>query len=336
MYNIVLIGCGHMGGVHLDDIYMMENICIYGVVDSDISRAKIFAKKYGAKSYDVSYEKYLKDKNTDIVICATYPETHLEILKQCVKYNKHLLCEKPITKNIEQANEFVEIVKKSSIKVQIGYILRFNETYKTVAKMIKDGLLGYPLIIRMNQNHHVMDWKKYGALLENTSPIVDCGVHYVDVCRWFTESEIVDFGGVAIRMDKQVPENSYNYGLITMYLSDGSIAYYEAGWGNTIAANNIKEFIGPLGRIKIVEREHRLDCHEEGDLIEYFDYIANEYKTINVNCKRRPTGEQLNHLIKMIENNIESIPNIDDVYKSFMSVIQADEMLRNKYIERKQ
>ena len=45
MYNIVLIGCGHMGSVHLDDIYMMENVCVYGVVDIDIERAKYFAKK---------------------------------------------------------------------------------------------------------------------------------------------------------------------------------------------------------------------------------------------------------------------------------------------------
>ena len=50
MYNVVLIGCGHMGSVHLDDIYMMENVCVYGVVDTDESRAKLFAKKYGILS----------------------------------------------------------------------------------------------------------------------------------------------------------------------------------------------------------------------------------------------------------------------------------------------
>ena len=159
MYNIVLIGCGHMGAVHLNDIYMMENICIYGVVDTNIERAKDFAKRYNAKSYDTSYEKYFKDENTDIFICATYPKTHLEILKECVKYNKHLLCEKPITATEKEAKEFIDIMKNTNIKVQIGYILRFNETYKTVASMIKDGAIGSPLIIRMNQNHHVMDWE---------------------------------------------------------------------------------------------------------------------------------------------------------------------------------
>ena len=330
MYNIVLIGCGHMGSVHLDDIYMMENVCVYGVVDIDIERAKYFAKKYNAKSYASDYMQYMEDENTDIIICATYPKTHLEILKACVKYKKHLLCEKPITPDIETAKEFMDIVKKADIKVQIGYILRFNETYKTVADMIKGGAIGKPIIMRMTQNHHVMDWKKYGSLLENASPIVDCGVHYVDICHWFTGCKVTDVSGVATKLDSQVPENSYNYGMMTLTLSDGSIAYYEAGWGNTIAADNQKEFIGPLGRIKIVERHYRQSCQEEGDLIEYYKYPEREYKTINVNCKRRPTGDQLSHLIKMIEEDVPSIPLIEDVYSSFDTVVKADKMLRNK------
>lgn len=259
MYNVVLIGCGHMGSVHLDDIYMMKDICVYGVVDTYAERAEMFAKKYGAKSYDTSYMRYMKDKNTDIIICATYPETHLDILKQCVKYKKHLLCEKPIASNTEDAKEFVSIVKGADIKVQIGYILRFNETYRTVADMIHNGMM-------------------------------------------------------------------------TMRLSDGSTAYYEAGWGNTIAAENVKEFIGPLGRIRITERENRADCHEEGDLIELYQYPQNEYKIINVNCKRRPTGAQLIHLIKMIESGVQALPTIDDVYKSLDIAIKTDESLREKYI----
>ncbi len=328
MYNVVVIGCGHMGEVHLKDIYTMENVCIYGVVDLDEKRASMCAAKYNAKSWSTSYEKYLQDANTDIIICATYPSSHLEILKKCDKYQKHLLCEKPITTTANQAKEFVDIVKKSTIKVQIGYILRFNETYRTVAKMIADGAIGKPIILRMSQNHHIMDRKKYGALLKDSSPIVDCGVHYVDVCRWFTGSEIENIDGIAARVGDVAPEDSFNYGLITATMSDGSIAYYEAGWADTISSENKKEFVGPKGRITITERDHRLTCQEEGDLIEYYKYPEKEYKMINVNCKRRPTGEQLAHLIKMIEAGVEATPTIDDVYKSFSAVIEADAILK--------
>ena len=328
MYNVVLIGCGHMGSVHLDDIYMNENVNVYGVVDIDRERARLFAKRYGAESFDTDYMRYMQDEKTDIIICATYPATHFEILRQCIRYHKHLLCEKPITPTLDEAEEFVRLVKEADIKVQIGYILRYNETYRRVAELIHNGAIGNPLVIRMVQNHHVMDWKKYRALLENASPILDCGVHYIDVCRWFTGAEVCDVDGICTTLDEEVPEDTFNYGLMTMHLTDGSIAYYEAGWGNSIAADNLKEFIGPKGRIKIIEREHRTSCQEEGDLIEYYNCRKNEYRTINVNCKRRPTGAQLNHLIEMIERDVPAVPTIDEVFESYKTAATADRKIR--------
>ena len=327
MYNIVLIGCGHMGEVHLNDIYTRDNYNIYGVVDLNEERARKFAKKFGAKSYGTDYMEYLKDDKCDIVICATYPKTHLEILKNCIKYKKHLLCEKPITPDLESAREFVSLVKSADIKVLVGYILRHNETYQKTADMIRNGLIGSPLVIRMTQNHHVVKWEKYRALLEDASPIVDCGVHYIDVCRWFTGAEVEEVGGISAVIDDECPEGQFNYGLITMHLSDGSIAYYEAGWGGAVAANNVKEFIGPKGRIRIVERENR-EWHEEGDLIEFYNKISGRYNTINVDCIRRPTGAQLGHLVRMIEEDVPAVPSIDDVYASFETAMRADKAIR--------
>ncbi len=329
MYNVVLIGCGHMGAVHLDDIYLQKNVNIYAVVDIDTERAEFFAKKYGAENFGTDYMQYMKDKKTDIIICATYPKTHLEILKACIKYKKHLICEKPITPDLETAKEFVNLVKSSDIKVQVGFILRFNETYRRVAEMIQSGLIGKPLVIRMTQNHHVINWKKYRALLEDASPIVDCGVHYIDLCKWYTGAEVEEIGGISQTLDEETPDYTYNYGLMTMKLSDGSIAYYEAGWGGAIAAENVKEFIGPKGRITILERDNRPNCREEGDMIEFYDKKTGEYKTINVDCKRRPTGTQLNHLINMIENNISASPDIDEVLSGFETALKADKILKN-------
>ena len=329
MYNIVLIGCGHMGGVHLDDIYMMDNVNIYGVVDMHEERAKMFAKKYGADSYDTDYMRYLEDENCDIIICATYPSSHLEILRQCIKYKKHLICEKPIAGDTESAKEFVSLVKNSDVKVLVGYILRHNETYKKVSEMIRGGLLGSPLVIRMTQNHHVINWDKYRALLESASPVVDCGVHYIDFCRQITGAEVADVGGICSRIDDECPEGQFNYGMMTMQLTDGSVAFYEAGWGGSVSADNTKEFLGPKGRIRIVERMDRRE-HEEGDLIEHYDKETGKYNIINVDCTRRPTGAQLEHLIKMIEEDAPANPSIDDVYESFHVAVKADEALRNK------
>ena len=66
--------------------------------------------------------------------------------------------------------------------------------------------------------------------------------------QWFTGAKIISVGGINSVIGSDVPEHSYNYGMVTAKLSDGSVAFYESGWGNTIASQNTKEMIGDKGR----------------------------------------------------------------------------------------
>ncbi len=329
IYNVALIGCGMMGAAHLDEIYYKENVKITYVCDTDLSKAELFQRKYGAEHVISDYKTCIGKKDVDIVICATYPSSHLAVLKECIKHGKHLICEKPIAKSIAEGEEFVSLVKENpQIKVLVGHILRHNETYNKVAEMIRGGAIGSPIVMRMVQNHHIMHKDKYLHLLMDNSPIVDCGVHYIDVMRWFTGAEITEVSGIGLRTDAEIPENTYNYGLMTARLSDGSVGYYEAGWSNTMAADNLKEFVGPKGRVKITYQKDRTSHQEEGDLIEFYKYPEKTYEMINVLCSRKPTGKQFDCLVGMLEENKPSVPSIDDVWESFRIAFAADEKIR--------
>lgn len=331
IYNIALIGCGYMGATHLDGICEKDNVMLRCVCDTHIDRARTFAAKYHAQGYESDYKKVVSMEEVDIVIIATYPSTHLEILRECLIHGKHVLCEKPIAQDLESGRAIVSLIKSHpECKVLIGYILRHNNTYQRVAEMIRSGAIGSPIIMRMSQNHHTMDWQKYLNLICETSPILDCGVHYLDVMRWFTVAEIKEVSGIGLKTEPDVPEGKYNYGIITTRMTDGSIAYYEAGWSNTMSSDNLKEFIGPKGRIRIVYQMSRCNHQEEGDLIEYYTYPEGKYEIINVNCNRKPTGEQLQELIDMIQGKKFGSPKIEDVWESFQWAVKADEIIKNK------
>ena len=330
-YRIALIGCGSMGEAHLENISRKNNVVIQCVCDINITRAVEFAEKYHALYYETDYKKVVLYDDIDIVIIATYPSTHLEILEQCLKAKKHVLCEKPIAQNLKEGQNIIDTIKKyPECKVLIGYILRHNKTYRRVAEMIRNGAIGKPIIMRMVQNHHTMDWQKYLNLICETSPIVDCGVHYIDVMRWFTGEEIINVSGIGLKTEDDIPDGKYNYGLMTVRMSGGSIAYYEAGWSNTISSDNLKEFVGPRGRIRIIYETARQSHQEEGDLIEYYTYPEGKYENINVKCKRKPTDDQLQELIDMIEQNKDSYPTLDDVWRSFQWAVKADEIIKSK------
>ena len=331
IYNVALIGCGSMGAAHLDDIRFMDNVHIRCVCDLNIETAENFKRIYRTDYADTDFRISVSRNDIDIVIICTYPSTHLEILRECIKNSKHVVCEKPIADNLESGREAVKLIRENpQCKILIGYILRHNDTYNKVREMIQSGAIGKPIIMRMTQNHHTMNWNKYLNLINDTSPILDCGVHYIDVMRWFTGEDIVEVSGIGSRTEADVPESTYNYGLMTAKLSNGSVAYYEAGWSNTISAENVKEFVGPKGRIRIILQMNRDKHQEEGDLIEYYTYPEKHYEMINICCKRKPTGAQLQTLIDMIEGNGKANPSLEDVWESFFWACEADRIIKYK------
>lgn len=324
-----LIGCGVMGEAHISQIHFQDHIDVLYACDRDLIRAENFRKKYHVERATADYGDILRDPRVSYVIVATPPSTHLRIVADCLRYQKHVLCEKPITSTLEEAEEFVRLVKAHpDSKVLIGNILRHNETYQKMAEMVRGGALGSPLVFRMIQNHHTMNWPLYLANLKDSAPLVNCGIHYVDVMEWFTGEHAVEVKAMGSRTASDVPEGCYNYGIMTIRLSKGSIGYYEAGWANTCAADNTKEIIGPRGRIKMTYQMDRTSHAEEGDLIEYYQYPEKTYTVINSPCNRKPTDVQLNYLIKMTETGCEAVPTIDHVLSCMRTCFEADRQAR--------
>ncbi len=326
-FGVLLIGCGHIGEEHLADIYYRENIRIVGAVDTRVERAALFARKYGAEGYGTDYRPFLEKKDTDIVIIATYADSHLAILQDCLAAGKHVLCEKPIAASLEDGLRFVRLVKSGRSRVLVAHILRHNRSYQKLAELIQGGVVGKLRLMRMVQNHHAIDWPRYKRLLQDCSPVVDCGVHYLDVMQWFTGARIAEVRGMSCRLDPDAPRD--NYGIIEARLTDGCVGVYEAGWSRNLAAENRKEFVGDRGRLVLTLRENRPQNREEGDLIELYDSAAGEYRVFNIRSKYKDMYAQLSCLISMIEEGTPASPTIDEVYTAFSAAMLAERAMES-------
>ncbi|MBD5102016.1 MAG: Gfo/Idh/MocA family oxidoreductase [Subdoligranulum sp.] len=325
-YGILLIGCGHIGQQHLEDIYYRDNIRVVGVVDQDADRARQFARRYGAGGCGTDYRPFLNNPSVDIVIVASYVDTHLSITRDCLAHGKHVLCEKPIAGDLDSGIEFFRLVQQSPCKVLIGHILRHNRSYQKIAALIDSGAIGQLKTIRMVQNHHALNWPRYKRLMEDCSPVVDCGVHYLDIMQWFSHSRIISVGGFSTRIDADAPRD--NYGVINVQLDNGCVGYYEAGWSPNMASQNLKEFIGNRGRISLTLQNHRLENQEEGDLISLYCADNGEYRTINVPATYKDMYAQLSMLIRMIEEDISPIPSLEEAFSAFYAALFAERAIQ--------
>lgn len=326
-YGILIIGCGYIGEIHVKDIYYKNNVSIVGAVDINKDTAEKFAKKFNAKSFSTSYLEYLKSDEVDIVIISTYPDAHKQILQDCVLHNKHVLCEKPLSNTLKDTLDCIDIMRNAPVsKVLVGHILRHSPTYLKVKELISEGAIGDLKLFRVCQNHHARNWQRYGNLLNVCPPIVDCGVHYIDVIQWFSGSKVTRVSGMGCIIDDEA--QTYNYGLATMTLENGCTSYFEAGWSKNISGSNVKEFVGTKGHITITLDTDRPCRHEEGDLIEHYDDSTQTYYNINMRCGVKNMVGQFEYLLSMIEENAPSNPSLDDIESSMRVAFACDEAIK--------
>ena len=327
-YGVMLVGCGHIGEQHLQDIYYRENIRITALADLNEERARLLAAKYGrGAAAGADYRNFLSDPATEIVIIATNANSHTAILEDCLAAGKHVLCEKPIATTLEEGRRFCELARRGPGKVLVAHVLRHNATYRKVAALIRQGAVGRLKLMRMIQNHHTMDWPRYAGLLRDCSPVVDCGVHYFDVMQWFTGSRITEVSGFSTWLEREEPLGMHdNYGHVHVRLENGCTGYYEAGWSRHLASCNIKEFIGDAGRITITLRDNRTADREEGDLITLYD--GENYTLFNQEAVYKNMYGQLLTLIGMIEEDKPAVPALHDVYSAFAAACSAEEAMK--------
>lgn len=324
-YGIMLIGCGHIGMEHLMDIYHRPGIAVKVTIDTDDQKAKDAAARCAGAVAATDYHPFLKRDDIDIVIVATYADSHFSIVGDCLAHHKHVLCEKPIATSLKEGKAFFDAVKAAHEKVLIAHILRHNQSYQKIKELIDSGAIGQLRLIRMTQNHHALDWARYCRLMKDCSPTIDCGVHYYDLAQWIAGSPITKVTGFSTKTQPDAPRDNYTF--VTFTMANGCTGFYEAGWGQALRSSNVKEFIGTKGRITLEMRANRMQDCEEGDLITLYHQNTSRYETINVACEYKPMFAQLQALIDMIEQDAPGIPTIEEVYSAFSVSLAAQEAI---------
>lgn len=331
-YGVLLIGCGHIGYQHIEGIYDKENVTVVAVIDASEERAKEYAERFGAQHYGTDYRPYLDDPAVDIVIIATYTNTHFPLTKECLEHHKNVICEKPIATNLEDAKEYVRLVKNSDCKVTVSYVLRYNSSYRKIKQLIDAGEIGELRMIRMSQSHKAggdreHSWKRFVRLMEDCSPLVDCGVHYADVVQWFSGSPIRAVSGISAKLDDDSPID--NYQLMNMETENGCRACYEVGWSKNILTDSSKDFIGTKGHITLTMAANRNDKVTDRDLICVYHGDGRPDRVIEFESVYKDMSAQFDNLVRMIETGSEGVVPIDAVYSAFRTVITAEQAIKD-------
>ena len=256
--RVLVVGCGHMGVSHARAYHKMEgDFEIVGLVSRGPDSRKKLNAEFGGRYPEFSdYATALQQTKPDAVCISTYPDTHAAYAIAALEAGAHVFMEKPIAETVAEAQRIVEVAKAKQRAVVVGYILQVHPSWAKFVEVART--LGKPLVMRMNLNQQSCGdmWGTHKNLLRSMSPIVDCGVHYVDVMCRMVGSRPLRVSGIAARLTDELVPGRTNYGQLQIAFADGSVGWYEAGWGPMMSetAFFVKDVVGPKGCVSIVAR----------------------------------------------------------------------------------
>ncbi len=201
-----IIGLGYIGQIHLRHSLKLANAQV--VAAADLSpKALEQAKSFGVKKTFSNYEDLLKDPEVDAVLISLPTHLHLECTRQAAEAKKDIFLEKPIATTVEEAKEIISLSEQNSVKLMLGYPLRFNSGFGKVKEDLDNGLIGdvenaHATYISSGPFFHraegyspvpVPDWW-FNTQSTGGGVLVDLGCHVINLLRWFF-GEIIDIKG---------------------------------------------------------------------------------------------------------------------------------------------
>jgi predicted dehydrogenase len=257
--RILVIGPGTMGLSHAKAYDKLDGFEIVGFVSRTIQQRKDIPSCFDYVPRFENYKEALESTKPDAVSINTYPDTHAQIAMDSMEFGAHVFIEKPLADTVAAAQSVVDMAIKKNRKLVIGYILRQHPSWVKFIEVAKT--MGKPLVMRMNLNQQSCGetWKIHKKMLGEggLQPIVDCGIHYVDVMCQMTGAKPVQVYAIGAKLSDEVDIN--NYGQLQIVFEDGSVGWYESAYGPSVSetAFFVKDVIGPHGSVSIVNSDER-------------------------------------------------------------------------------
>ncbi len=345
--KILIVGCGNMGAAHARSYHQMDEFEICGLVSRGESKVRLNQSLDAAFPLYEDFDQAMAATRPDAVCISTYPDTHEEFALKALGQGCHVFIEKPLSDTVLGCEKIILKAKETGKKVVVGYILRHHPSW--VRFIEESHKMGKPLVMRMNLNQQSQGymWDVHRNLMKSLSPIVDCGVHYIDVMCQMTRSRPVWVSAIGARLTEDIVADNYNYGQLQIRFEDGSVGWYEAGWGPMVSetAFFIKDVFGPKGSVSIVAKDaaasgksDHVDSHTKTESIRvHHAEIDQENRFLQpdewIDMTDEPDHQELcdreqRYFLKAIQENIDLSDHLTDALNSLKIAFACDESVR--------
>lgn len=246
-----LIGLGFIGEVHLRDSLKVPNATITCVADTSKRALKRAHSVPGIENTYADYNDLLKDDSVDGVIIALPTHLHAQCSCAAAESGKHILLEKPIARNSVEGERIVKVAEKNSVKLMLGYPLRFHSSAILLKEQIENGNVGDPVTAyatfvnsgpfqHRTQDHApvpVPEWW-FNKELVGGGALIDNGSHMINLLRWY----FGDITNIKAHLGHRFNLDFEDSAFCVAKFASGTTAVINVGWFSQMYQQKIEVF----------------------------------------------------------------------------------------------
>ncbi|MEM6963453.1 MAG: Gfo/Idh/MocA family oxidoreductase [Bacteroidota bacterium] len=273
MIKVGLIGCGMIAELgHLPAIQQSPGLVLESLYDPRWERALDMQRRFHAKHAYPTEEAFWNCGFDVVVICTPAP-LHLEHVIKAAKHGKHILCEKPLAMTVNEIEEMISVTNAAKVKLYTGFTYRFSPSALEIHRLVRSGAIGEVRSLRLIylwNLHGKWQFDSSGTMIpsklrvgrmEEGGPMVDCGVHQIDLARWWLCSEVNSARGIGVWVeDFEAPDHMY----LHMGHENGAHTMVEMSFSYNATSKEPRsnfqyELIGTDGVIRLNREEHSFE-----------------------------------------------------------------------------
>ncbi len=320
--KIGVIGAGFMGSNHARVYSEIPDCKIVAISDIDEKKAKAMGQKYNC-SYYKDYKEMLDKEEIEAASVTVPTKIHKEVSSYVMDKNIHVLLEKPIAGNIEDAQEIIKKAKEKNVKLLIGHIERFNPVVIKMKELIDKGKLGKIITIIARRVG------SFPLRIKDANIVVDVSVHDIDIINYLLgkkPDKIHCFGGMSINDNKEDQ-------VIVLMKYDQTSGVIQSNWITPIKIRNLS-VTGTKGYAELNYLTQELVLYKSNfqkhfDTYKEFIIKFGKPKKIHLDIrKKEPLKEEITHFIKCAEGDDKPVVDGYQALTSLKIALEINNKLR--------
>ena len=254
--RVCLIGCGRAGMIHARS-YMggIRGAVLTALCDPFTENLNAASEETGVMKLCSDWQDVMKDPEIDAVIVVTPTQFHHDVVIAAAEAGKHVFCEKPMASTEAECDEMIEACRKAGVKLQLGFMRRFDKSFKRGKELLEAGTVGDVTLIKSNTYGPSEPKEWMYDVRKNYGPIGEVNSHDFDTLRWYAGSEVkmIHAAGHNFRSPEKAEQYPEYYDTCTVMLEfeNGVLGMITGAQYVRYGYDSRAEILGTNGIIKV-------------------------------------------------------------------------------------